>query len=296
MPNQRWTIEQLTEAISESSKWKDVCSKLNLKSNGNINKKLRNIASKYNIDYSHFKWGKKYSQEELVEALPQCRSIRQLLLMLGMNETGSAHFSIKQQIKELGLDISHFTGQSWNKGNKDNPTHPSKSLYEILVENSSASNSNLKKRLLKENILENICSICGQEPIWNNLPLTLQLDHINGIRSDNRIENLRILCPHCHSQTETFCSRNCNNISTPGKEYTTYTKKCVYCEREFTKKYNHYKFCSQLCRQKSQRKVERPNKDQLQKEIKDLSWCAIGRKYGVSDNAVRKWAKSYDII
>lgn len=81
-------------------------------------------------------------------------------------------------------------------------------LPEVLVENSTYHRGNLKNRLIKYGLLENKCSICKCGPDHNGLPLTLVIDHINGIHNDNRIENLRILCPNCHSQTDTFAGRN----------------------------------------------------------------------------------------
>ena len=82
-------------------------------------------------------------------------------------------------------------------------------MDDILVENSTYLNRTaLKERIIKEKILEYKCAICGNEGTWNGSPLTLQLDHINGINNDHRIENLRFLCPNCHSQTETFSGRN----------------------------------------------------------------------------------------
>lgn len=70
------------------------------------------------------------------------------------------------------------------------------------------STSRLKKRLIDENLLENKCSECGISGEWNGKELTLQLDHINGINNDNSLENLRILCPNCHSQTNTYAGKN----------------------------------------------------------------------------------------
>lgn len=75
---------------------------------------------------------------------------------------------------------------------------------QILVENSTYDTTDLKRRLLKEEILANVCKLCGQLPEHNGLPLVLQLDHINGTHNDHRIENLRILCPNCHTQTDTW--------------------------------------------------------------------------------------------
>jgi len=82
---------------------------------------------------------------------------------------------------------------------------------DIFVLNSTYSNTNLRKRIIEEKLLEYTCSKCGLGCYWMAKPLTLQIDHINGISNDNRLENLRFLCPNCHSQTLTFGGRNCKN-------------------------------------------------------------------------------------
>lgn len=82
-------------------------------------------------------------------------------------------------------------------------------LEEILVENSKFSNrGQIKRKLFEAGMMENVCSSCGLGPEWNGKPITLQLDHINGVGDDHRIENLRILCPNCHTQTDSFAGRN----------------------------------------------------------------------------------------
>lgn len=81
-------------------------------------------------------------------------------------------------------------------------------LDEVLVENSTYQRVHLKRRLLEQGLLENTCALCPQGPEWNGKPLVLALDHENGISNDNRLSNLRLLCPNCHSQTETFAGRN----------------------------------------------------------------------------------------
>ncbi len=141
--------------------------------------------------------------------------------------------------------------------------------------------------------------------------MVLQLDHINGIHTDNRIENLRILCPNCHSQTPTFCARklkivnNCAECGCAIKKKSTrcqtcYQKvrlriqksepTCVDCGCE--KSTNKCPRCVDCAFQKS-RRAERPPKEQLLAEIKELGYCGTGRKYGVTDNAIRKWLRSY---
>lgn len=81
-------------------------------------------------------------------------------------------------------------------------------LDELLMEHSPYNTIVVKRRILKEGLLENVCSECGQKPYHNGKPLVLQLDHINGVNNDHRLENLRLLCPNCHTQTPTWGSRN----------------------------------------------------------------------------------------
>ena len=104
-----------------------------------------------------------------------------------------------------------FSSGAWHKAKlrgEINPRPALSPLDEILVKNSTYNRFHLKKRLLKQNLLENTCAICGCQPIHNGKPLVLVIDHINGVHNDNRINNLRMLCPNCHSQTDTFSGRN----------------------------------------------------------------------------------------
>lgn len=128
-------------------------------------------------------------------------SITEILHNLGYSKnSGRIYKKIKDLIDTNDIDISHF---------KINTNIGRYNLNDILIENSPYKNTNsLKKRLIKENYIKNKCDKCGIGDKWNGLPLILQLDHINGKNRDNRLINLRLLCPNCHSQTTTFSGKN----------------------------------------------------------------------------------------
>lgn len=144
--------------------------------------------------------------QDLQATLSRFDSYSKVLRSLGLCISGSAFKGLKERVRADGLDVSHFlTPQERVRAAQRSITRP---LSSILVKgNSSTSTSKLKKRLFAEGYLKNVCSSCQQEPTWNGSPLTLQLDHVNGDRTDNRIENLRILCPNCHTQTSTYAGK-----------------------------------------------------------------------------------------
>jgi len=132
-------------------------------------------------------------------------SYAKALKILNAPLSGSNYSKLKQKINEYEIDVTHMTHQGHNLGKQ---TRSTRGLNEILVENSSyTSTHHLKNRLLSLDILERECYSCGITQ-WMGKDAPLQLDHINGIRHDNRIENLRILCPNCHAQTDTWTGKN----------------------------------------------------------------------------------------
>lgn len=142
------------------------------------------------------------SNDEFINIVSNSKSYSDCLRALGLSTSGGSSTDIlKRRIVELGCDTSHFGRFKVSP----NIVH---SLDSILVENSSYNNiARLKIRLLKEKEMEYACSLCGISE-WNDRPLSLHLDHINGINNDHRYENLRFLCPNCHSQTETYAGKN----------------------------------------------------------------------------------------
>lgn len=132
-----------------------------------------------------------------------------ILEELGYARTsGSMTKIVAKRIKELGINTSHMK-KSHTKGGV-----PTIKIEDILKKDSSYSNITiLKKRLVLLNLLEYKCIICGNIGEWNERKLVLQLDHINGVHNDHRLENLRFLCPNCHTQTSTFSGRNSKNFT-----------------------------------------------------------------------------------
>lgn len=141
--------------------------------------------------------------EFLLEIAMNTSSLAEAIKIAIQKNESLSEKEIKEKFKELDLDTSH-----WNKRGP-NKVKRGTSLREICVENSwYTSKTKLKERLVKEKILDNKCSECGVGPWWNYKPLVLQMDHINGNNRDHRIENLRILCGNCHSQTITYAGSN----------------------------------------------------------------------------------------
>lgn len=151
---------------------------------------------------------RKYTDEQLRQAVKGSNSIRQVLIKLGLSSTGGNYTFIPELIEKLNLDTTHFKGQSYLK-NKTHSWAKKIPLENLLCKNSQHRMTiKQKNRLIKIGILQNQCYICKMKPQWQNKPLVLHMDHINGDTKDHRQENLRLLCPNCHSQTPTYCGRN----------------------------------------------------------------------------------------
>ena len=149
-----------------------------------------------------------WTDEQVAVAVVRSFSLLACLQKLGLHPAGGNYRSIRLHIERLGLDNRHWTGQS-QSGDRSAARRRAIPLEAVLVENSTYLSIHcLKKRLLREGLLQNVCSICGRGPEWNGAPLVLILDHVNGKHRDHRIKNLRLVCPNCGSQLPTFAGRN----------------------------------------------------------------------------------------
>jgi hypothetical protein len=153
----------------------------------------------------------------------------------------------------------------------------------------------LKQRLYDSGLKPRACELCGQGEEWRGRRMALILDHISGVADDNRLENLRIVCPNCAATLDTHCGRA--NRRLPD------VRACLLCGKEFQPRSEPHRYCSRACGTRwlragvprpGARRVERPPYEELLAEIAATSWSAVGRRYGVSDNAVRKWVRAYE--
>ena len=158
---------------------------------------------------------KSWTEEKLKEAVKTSTSVRQVLKKLNLKEAGGNYSQIKKYLGFYNITTSHFTGRGWNKG-KRGLGKPILPLEQILVQNSTFQSYKLKKRLFKANIKKQFCELCGwsKQSVDGRIPL--ELDHINGNSKDNRLENLRILCPNCHSLQITHRGKNIRNSRSSG--------------------------------------------------------------------------------
>lgn len=152
----------------------------------------------------------KYDKDNLSKIVSESGSIRQVLISLGLKEAGGNYSNIKKRIEQFNIDTSHFHGQGWAKGKTWTKT---KNLDGILIENSTytsglhRSTFRLKNQLFKLGYKSKVCEICGGVE-WMGEEIPLELHHINGNKFDNRIENIQILCPNCHTFTDNYRGKN----------------------------------------------------------------------------------------
>lgn len=184
------------------------------------------------------------------------------------NISGSTYKDIKKLANDLGVELKFSYKRGYSK--HSNTRIP---LSKILVEHSSyKSLSKIRNRLIKEGLKEHRCEICGNHE-WNGKPIPLQLHHINGNPTDNRLSNLQVLCPNCHAQTDNYSGKNSH------KDLDITSSKII----------EGYKYPQAF-------EETHPSKEQLLSDFKELgSFVKIGLKYKVTEAAIRKWFSHYKL-
>lgn len=240
------------------------------------------------------KWHKN-TDEDFIEAAKHSTSIAGMCRYLDRSPYGAGYYMMHKKIKELGIDTSHFTGCGWNTEGKHLIKREKTPDEIVFCEKSQFATSKLKNRLIRGGYKEERCEKCGRTE-WEGKKIPLQTHHINGVKDDNRLENLMLLCPNCHAQTDNYCSKNRKKertISSENEDKKKIKKLCPICGKIFFCEKDTQKYCSQDCAHKSVSK--RPEKEILEKLIKEYSNCAIAKMYGVSDRMVGKWRQKYGI-
>lgn len=216
----------------------------------------------------------RYTKEELENMVYHCFSLKDLIKKIGYEGAdGRTGDTVKRRLNHYNIDYSHFLSvRSFQE---------ERTFENSFCENSTASMNYIRKHFLEEHTNRYECAICGISE-WNGKPLTLNLDHENGNHFDNRLENLRWICPNCDRQLDSNCRKN--------KAYKATTRKRYYCHDCGKEVTTGSKLCCE-CSSKQRRVVERPNRIDLKKMIRTMSFVEIGKTFGVSDNTIRKWCK-----
>src|SRR4051812_49693922 len=234
-----------------------------------------------------------FTESEVRAAVADSRSYAEVLRRLGLRAAGGNHRTVRKYVEDVwGIPVDHFDRRREQAGAGPGRAIP---LAEVLVEGSTYHRGHLKRRLLAERLKRPECEMCGQGELWRGRRMSLVLDHINGVHDDHRLENLRILCPNCNATLDTHCGRH--------KTRKHHDRPCPTCRRVFRPSTGGQRYCSTSCAgrgernrraQRARRRVPRPPYDQLLREIEALGYLGAGRKYGVSDNAIRKWRRAYE--
>ena len=228
-----------------------------------------------------------YTDEEFAQIVASSYSYKDCLQALGYkSNSGSSTNKLKEKIDALNLDISHFCSSQKEKVQR--------TPENIFIENSTADQKTVRKYYKLGNYTEYKCAICGQQPFWNGKSLTLILDHINGYNKDDRLENLRWVCPNCNYQLDTTNGKNVNHQLRKanycidcGKQISITSTRCPSCAGKLMGQERTLEFQESL-----KQKVSR---EELKTLIRTTPFTQIGSKFGVTDNTIRKWCDAYNL-
>jgi hypothetical protein len=216
VPGPRYTKDQLTSAVAQARTMADVLRALGVAPRGGNYETAWDRMRRWGIDGAHLKGatqreGWSVPDDELRGAVGRSQSLAEAQRILGRQPGGAGYRYLRARITDLRIDTSHMLGEGWRLGSKVPPV-PARPIEEYLVVGRRYPSMKLRQRLIKDGLKLHQCESCLGET-WMGQPIPLELDHINGDRWDNRLENLRLLCPNCHAQTDTYRGRNIGNYA-----------------------------------------------------------------------------------
>lgn len=208
MVDGEFTTDEMAAAACASGCMSEFLKTLDIPATTNSRRRMFQRLTRAGIDRSHWShspWTT-YDRRVLADAVAASTSFAGVLRFLGLAQAGGTQSHLATRIRKEGIDTSHFTGRAHNKGKK----RPRLSADEILIVLPAGSNRRRTpqlRRALREKGIPDCCDGCGLNPTWCGQRLTLVVEHRNGDWLDNRLGNLRLLCPNCHAQTSTWCRR-----------------------------------------------------------------------------------------
>ena len=274
-----------------------------------ITKSQANYFSKIDLDkVEKKKQSKEKYEKDVCDVAARCRNFNQLCNIFSKKATNETVRYLKEILDRRGVDYSHFISAPevyrWNAKRK---------LEDILLSGNTVSVTHLRDRLINEGVKERKCEKCGRSE-WEGEPIPLQLHHINGDRTDNRLENLQLLCPNCHALTDNYCRRKTKIVKDE--------KFCPICGRKMKKDSQICKVCYgklfnikkldlvydkdgnlnlddekiEFINKLGAKESKCPSKEELLESFKESgSFSSVGKKYGVSDKTISNWCFKFGL-